>query len=59
MEGAATRAGLSLPPLAQHIAIARDAAFAFLYPHWVKDWHAAENVKGQVVPGVPSTGDKQ
>jgi nitrous-oxide reductase len=23
------------------------------------DWHAAENVKGQVVPGVPSTGDKQ
>jgi hypothetical protein len=21
------------------------------------DWHAAENVKGQVVPGVPSTGD--
>jgi nitrous-oxide reductase len=22
------------------------------------DWHAAENVKGQVVPGVPSTGDK-
>jgi nitrous-oxide reductase len=23
------------------------------------DWHAAENVKGQVIPGVPSTGDKQ
>jgi nitrous-oxide reductase len=23
------------------------------------DWHAAANVKGQVVPGVPSTGDKQ
>ena len=23
------------------------------------DWHAAENVKGQVVPGVPSTGDRQ
>ena len=22
------------------------------------DWHAAANVKGQVVPGVPSTGDK-
>jgi nitrous-oxide reductase len=22
------------------------------------DWHAAENVKGQTVPGVPSTGDK-
>lgn len=31
----------SLPPLAQHIAIARDAAFAFLYPHWLRDWHAA------------------
>jgi nitrous-oxide reductase len=23
------------------------------------DWHAGQNVKGQVVPGVPSTGDKQ
>jgi len=23
------------------------------------DWHAAENVKGQIVPGVPSTGEKQ
>ncbi len=30
-----------LPPLGQHIAIARDAAFAFLYPHWLRDWHAA------------------
>ncbi len=30
-----------LPPLAQRIAIARDAAFAFLYPHWLRDWHAA------------------
>jgi nitrous-oxide reductase len=25
----------------------------------VPDWHAGENVKGQTVPGVPSTGDKQ
>jgi len=25
----------------------------------ITDWHAAANVKGQVVPGVPSTGDKQ
>jgi nitrous-oxide reductase len=25
----------------------------------LSDWHAAENVKGQIVPGVPSTGDKQ
>jgi cobyrinic acid a,c-diamide synthase len=30
-----------LPPLSQHVAIARDAAFAFLYPHWLRDWHAA------------------
>ncbi|WP_055047720.1 cobyrinate a,c-diamide synthase [Devosia sp. A16] len=30
-----------LPPLGQHIAIARDDAFAFLYPHWLADWHAA------------------
>lgn len=30
-----------LPPLAQRIAIARDAAFAFLYPHWLRDWYAA------------------
>ena len=29
-----------LPPLGQHIAIARDSAFAFLYPHWLADWQA-------------------
>ncbi len=34
-------AGEHLPPLGQHVAIARDAAFAFLYPHWLRDWHAA------------------
>jgi cobyrinic acid a,c-diamide synthase len=28
-------------PLGQHIAIARDDAFAFLYPHWLTDWRAA------------------
>lgn len=33
--------GGGLPPLGQHIAIARDDAFAFLYPHWLTDWHAA------------------
>ncbi len=27
-----------LPPLGQHIAIARDDAFAFLYPHWLTGW---------------------
>lgn len=30
-----------LPPLGQHIAIARDDAFAFIYPHWLDDWRAA------------------
>ena len=30
-----------LPPLGQCIAIARDDAFAFLYPHWLADWRAA------------------
>lgn len=30
-----------LPPLGQHIAIARDAAFAFLYAHMLNDWRAA------------------
>ncbi len=27
-----------LPPLGQHIAIARDRAFAFFYRHWLYDW---------------------
>jgi cobyrinic acid a,c-diamide synthase len=30
-----------LPPLGQCIAIARDDAFAFVYPHWLADWRAA------------------
>ncbi|WP_068112846.1 cobyrinate a,c-diamide synthase [Tropicimonas marinistellae] len=29
-----------LPPLGQRIAVARDAAFAFVYPHLLDDWHA-------------------
>ena len=29
----------ALPPLGQRIAIARDAAFAFLYPHLLGHWH--------------------
>jgi cobyrinic acid a,c-diamide synthase len=29
-----------LPPLGQRIAIARDDAFAFLYPHWLDGWRA-------------------
>ena len=30
-----------LPPLGQHIAIARDAAFAFIYPHLLSGWRRA------------------
>jgi cobyrinic acid a,c-diamide synthase len=30
-----------LPPLGQRIAIARDDAFAFTYPHWLTGWRAA------------------
>jgi cobyrinic acid a,c-diamide synthase len=33
--------GTVLPPLGQHIAIARDDAFAFLYAHWLQDWRHA------------------
>ena len=29
-----------IPPLGQHIAIAKDAAFSFLYPHLLADWTA-------------------
>lgn len=31
----------ALPPLGQHIAVAQDAAFSFIYPHMVEDWRAA------------------
>lgn len=30
-----------LPPLGQHIAVARDVAFAFSYPHMLEDWKRA------------------
>jgi cobyrinic acid a,c-diamide synthase len=30
-----------LAPLGQHIAVARDDAFAFLYRHWLEDWRVA------------------
>ncbi|WP_421761220.1 cobyrinate a,c-diamide synthase [Devosia sp.] len=39
-EGPSSNATISLPPLGQRIAIARDDAFAFLYPHWLSDWRA-------------------
>lgn len=31
----------SLPPLGQNLAVARDTAFAFAYPHLLSDWQAA------------------
>ena len=31
---------ICLPPLGQHISVARDAAFAFLYEHLLADWRA-------------------
>ena len=31
----------ALPPLGQHIAIARDDAFAFIYPHLLDGWRSA------------------
>jgi cobyrinic acid a,c-diamide synthase len=31
----------ALPPLGQRIAVARDAAFCFAYPHLLDAWHAA------------------
>lgn len=44
LAGEAGRGGAvstGLPPLAQHTAIARDAAFAFTYPHWLTAWQNA------------------
>ena len=37
----ASAAPSRLPPLAQRIAVARDAAFSFAYPHLLADWRAA------------------
>ena len=33
--------GVSLSPIGQRIAVARDVAFAFVYPHMVEDWRLA------------------
>ena len=41
LPGATAAAATALPPPAQRIAIARDAAFTFLYPHLVAQWRAA------------------
>jgi cobyrinic acid a,c-diamide synthase len=39
-ESGAKRRRRGLAPLGQRLAIARDDAFAFLYPHWLNDWRA-------------------
>jgi cobyrinic acid a,c-diamide synthase len=38
---ATAKANPPLPPLGQRIAIARDDAFAFVYPHWLTGWREA------------------
>ena len=38
---APTAAAPGLPPLGRRIAVARDAAFAFAYPHLLADWRTA------------------
>jgi cobyrinic acid a,c-diamide synthase len=37
----AAQAIQAMPPLGKHIAIARDAAFSFLYPHLLESWRSA------------------
>jgi len=39
-EGGDAAGGSPLPPLGQRIAVARDAAFAFAYPHLLEGWRA-------------------
>jgi len=40
-EGEEVSSRPSLPPLGQNMAVARDMAFAFAYPHLLSDWQAA------------------
>lgn len=51
---AAPSGDLFRPPPAQRIAIARDTAFAFAYPHLLNDWHAAG---AEVLPFSPLADD--
>jgi cobyrinic acid a,c-diamide synthase len=43
-----------LQPLAQRIAVAQDAAFAFAYPHMLDDWHRAG---AEITPFSPLADD--
>lgn len=47
---APTGTAQGLPPLGQRIAVARDDAFAFVYPHLLADWRAAG---AEIVPFSP------
>ncbi|SFC70861.1 cobyrinate a,c-diamide synthase [Tropicimonas isoalkanivorans] len=47
---ASTGDAVRLPPPGNRVAVARDAAFAFTYPHLLNDWHAQG---AQVVPFSP------
>ncbi|RCK53827.1 hypothetical protein TH25_00080 [Thalassospira profundimaris] len=40
-DGASDNAPVLIAPLGRHIAVARDAAFAFCYPHLIAGWEAA------------------
>ncbi len=40
-EGEEVSSRPSMPPLGQNMAVARDLAFAFAYPHLLSDWQAA------------------
>lgn len=43
-----------IPPLGQRIAVARDIAFSFAYPHILDDWHAAG---AEIIPFSPLDDD--
>lgn len=52
--GRAVRQGMLPPPPAQRIALARDAAFSFTYPHLLEGWRRAG---AQVLPFSPLADD--
>ena len=53
-DAASAAAGAALPPPGQRIALARDAAFSFIYPHLLAGWRAAG---AEIVPFSPLAGE--
>ncbi|WP_417810455.1 cobyrinate a,c-diamide synthase [Thalassospira alkalitolerans] len=49
----------SIPPLGRHIAVARDRAFAFAYPHVLEDWRRQGAVVSFFSPLADETPDDQ